>query len=190
MLPIQLLVQNLLYDLSQTTIPFDRVEAAALLQPQRWHAEDIRRSMLCFGPLSTGVDLMCFALLWWVFDARHGSQQAFFQSAWFLEGLLSQVLAVHLLRSRPWPCVQSRAATPLLASSVAVAGLAIWLVQGPWGAALGFVALPAACFLALAVLMGSSLMLTQWAKAAYTARWGWPDGTLPAPSPPTQSRPL
>jgi Mg2+-importing ATPase len=177
MLPIQLLVQNLLYDLSQTTIPFDRVEAAALRHPPRWHTADIRRTMLCFGPLSTLIDLACFALLWWAFDARDSSQQALFQSGWFLEGLLSQVLAVHLFRSQAWPFVQSRAALPLLASSAAIGALGIWLVQGPVGAALGFVALPSGYFLALAGLLGASLMLTQCAKAAYVRRWGWPDGT-------------
>ena len=101
MLPLQLLVQNLLYDLSQTTIPFDPVDAEDLAKPRKWEALGIARFMLFLGPISSVFDLATFALLWWIFGAYSPQKQSLFQSGWFVEGLLSQTLIGHMIRSPP-----------------------------------------------------------------------------------------
>ena len=109
MRPLQLLVQNLLYDIGQAGIPFDNVDADLVARPLRWNPADIARFMLCFGPVSAVFDLATFAVLWWVFDANSVARQGLFQSGWFLVGLLTQTLVVHLLRTPRLPFVQSRA---------------------------------------------------------------------------------
>ncbi|MGB7479062.1 MAG: magnesium-translocating P-type ATPase, partial [Burkholderiaceae bacterium] len=115
MLPLQLLVQNLLYDVSQIAIPFDRVDDELLRAPQRWEPGEIGRFMVFFGPLSSLFDFATFVLMWFVFGATTPAQQSLFQSGWFVVGLLTQTLIVHMIRTPKLPFIQSRAAAPLLA---------------------------------------------------------------------------
>jgi len=126
MLPIQLLVQNLLYDFSQTTIPFDRVDPAYLRRPRRRYAGDIGRFTLFIGPISSIFGITTYALLWFVFRANNASVQSLFQSGWFIEGLLSQTLIVHMIRTQKIPFIQSRAAWPAMLTTAAImaAGIA------------------------------------------------------------------
>ena len=114
MLPMQLLVQNLLYDISQIAIPFDNVDEELLQQPQRWNPGDIGRFMVFFGPISSIFDITTFCVMWFVFGANTPAQQTLFQSGWFVVGLLTQTLIVHMIRTPKIPFIQSRAATPLL----------------------------------------------------------------------------
>jgi Mg2+-importing ATPase len=102
MLPLQLLVQNLLYDLSQTTLPFDSVDAEDLAAPRGWETYGIARFMFFLGPISSVFDLATFALLWWVFGANTIEKEALFQSGWFVEGKKSRAekKATRLLRAR------------------------------------------------------------------------------------------
>src|SRR6202011_3732232 len=90
MLPLQLLVQNLLYDLSQTTIAFDPVDDEDLAKPRKWEAQGIARFMLFLGPISSVFDLATVALMASVFGENRYEKQALFQAGWFVEGLLSQ----------------------------------------------------------------------------------------------------
>src|ERR1700757_3859800 len=85
MLPVQLLTQNLLYDLSQTAIPFDSVDPEYLTKPRKGAIGDIRRFLLWLGPISSLFDYATFALLWWVFGANDPAKQSLFQSGWFVE---------------------------------------------------------------------------------------------------------
>ena len=86
MLPLQLLVQNLLYDIGQTGIPFDRVDPGLVARPLQWHPADIGRFMLFFGPISSLFDIVTFAVMWFVFHASSLAQQGLFQSGWFVVG--------------------------------------------------------------------------------------------------------
>ena len=95
-----MLVQNLLYDISQVGIPFDRVDEEYLEQPRKWEVGDIGRFMLFIGPISSIFDITTFAVLWFVFGANTPDKQALFQSGWFIEGLLSQTLIIHMIRTR------------------------------------------------------------------------------------------
>jgi Mg2+-importing ATPase len=86
MLPMQLLMQNLLYDLSQIAIPFDNVDEEMVARPLRWNPQDLGRFMLFFGPISSLFDVLTFALMWFVFHASTAAQQSLFQSGWFVVG--------------------------------------------------------------------------------------------------------
>jgi Mg2+-importing ATPase len=158
MLPLQILVQNLLYDLSQTAIPFDRVDDDWARAPRRWSVASIGRFMLLMGPVSSLFDYATFALMWFVFGASTPAQQALFQSGWFVESLVSQTLIVHVIRTGRIPFVQSRASPPLMWATFGVAVLALYLPFSPIAASLGLQALPAVYFVyLLALALGYAL---------------------------------
>ncbi|MDQ5897469.1 MAG: P-type Mg2+ transporter, partial [Pseudomonadota bacterium] len=173
MLPLQLLVQNLMYDLSQTAMAFDRVDDELLARPLAWNASGIGRFMLCFGPVSSVFDLATFALMWWGFGANDPTRQALFQSGWFVAGLLTQTLVVHLLRTPRIPFVQSRASATLLAMTAAIVVAGVWLPMGPLASHFRLQALPAAYFGGLGlILLGYGALATQ-VKRIYIRRFGW-----------------
>ncbi len=101
--------------MSPVAIPFDNVDDEQIRKPQRWNPADLGRFMVFFGPISSIFDILTFGLMWWVFHANTVEMQTLFQSGWFIEGLLSQTLIVHMIRTRRIPFVQSRAARPLFA---------------------------------------------------------------------------
>ena len=173
MLPLQLLVQNLLYDISQTGIPFDQVDAELVQQPLKWNPADIGRFMLFFGPISSIFDLCTFVLMWRVFSADTVAEQALFQSGWFVVGLLTQTLVVHLIRTPKLPFIESRAAAPLLLMTLAIAALGIFLPMGPFAGILNFVPLPAAFFPWLAAILIAYCVLVSLMKRYYIHRFGW-----------------
>jgi magnesium-transporting ATPase (P-type) len=172
MVPADVILQNLLYDLSQTAIPFDRVDPEYLERPRRWQVGDIGRFMLSIGPISSIFDLTTFALLWFAFGANTVDRQSLFQTGWFVEGLLSQTLIIHMIRTSKVPFLQSRAATPLILLTLAVmaAGLAIPYTR--LGAAVGMVPLPPAYFPWLAVTLAGYFVFTQVIKHQYLRRYG------------------
>ena len=164
MLPLQLLVQNLLYDLSQTTIPFDPVDAEDLAKPRRWEAQGIARFMLVLGPISSVFDLATFALLWWALGANTVDTQALFQSGWFVEGLLSQTLIVYMIRTRKVPFFQSWPCAPLLFTTMAIATIGAILPFTAIGSAIGLVRLPPVYFFWLAGILVSYCLVVQTVK--------------------------
>jgi len=173
MLPLHLLVQNLLYDVSQIAIPFDNVDAEFLREPQHWNPADLGRFMVFFGPLSSVFDILTYAVMWFVFAANTPAHQTLFQSGWFVEGLLSQMLVVHLIRTRKIPFVQSRAAWPLLAMGAAIAAVGIWLPMGPVSHYFKLQALPLSYFPWLLLMLAGYAALVQAVKGWYARRYGW-----------------
>ena len=171
MLPIQLLVQNLLYDISQTTIPFDHMDAEYLAVPRKWEATDIGRFMRWIGPVSSLFDVITFALLWFAFGARTPAHASLFQSGWFIEGLLSQTLIVHMIRTTKLPFIESRAAGPVLAMTGLVMAVGLALPFTPVGAYLGMQALPGAFMGWLAAVLVGYAVLTQLIKRVYIRRF-------------------
>jgi P-type Mg2+ transporter len=171
MLPLQLLVQNLLYDLSQTTIPFDPVDAEDLAKPRRWEAQGIARFMLVLGPISSVFDLATFALLWWAFGANSVDKQALFQSGWFVEGLLSQTIIVHMIRTRKVPFFQSWPCAPLLFSTLAVFAIGAILPFTVIGLAIGLVPLPPVYFFWLAGILAGYCLVVQIVKIWFLNRF-------------------
>ncbi|NMM91531.1 magnesium-translocating P-type ATPase [Rhodococcus sp. SRB_17] len=173
MLPIQLLVQNLLYDISQIAIPFDNVDDELVRQPLRWNPQDLGRFMVFFGPISSVFDLLTFALMWWVFQAQTLAQQTLFQSGWFVVGLLTQTLIVHMIRTPKLPFLQSRAAWPLLGMTLAVMAVGIFLPMGPLAGYFKLQALPLPYFGWLVAILLGYATLTTVLKRVYIRRFGW-----------------
>ncbi|NIE77962.1 magnesium-translocating P-type ATPase [Pantoea sp. Ap-967] len=172
MLAIQLLLQNLMYDASQLALPWDRLDGDFLVQPRKWDARNIGRFMLWVGPTSSVFDITTFALMWYVFAANSVHMQALFQSGWFVEGLLSQTLVVHMLRTRKVPFFQSRAALPVTLATLLVMGLGIYLPFSSLGAMVGLVPLPLAYFPWLVATLVGYCVLAQTIKTLYIRRFG------------------
>jgi P-type Mg2+ transporter len=171
MLPIQLLTVNLLYDLSQTSIPWDDMDPEYLATPRKWRADDIGRFMIFVGPTSSVLDILTFALMWYVFGANVIARQSLFQAGWFVESLATQTLIVHMIRTAKVPFIQSRAAWPVIAltSAIIVAGMLIPF--STLGAKLGLVALPASYFAWLALFLVCYCALAQAMKVWYMKRF-------------------
>ena len=173
MLPLHLLIQNLLYDVSQVAIPFDNVDDEQIQKPQRWNPSELGRFMVFFGPISSIFDILTFCLMWWVFQANVPEAQTLFQSGWFIEGLLSQTLIVHMIRTRRIPFVQSRAAWPLFAMTMVVMLIGIALPFSPLAGYLQLQALPLSYFPWLIAILAGYMTLTQMVKGFYSRRYGW-----------------
>ncbi len=173
MLPLQLLVQNLLYDVAQTGIPFDNVDDELVRAPLRWNPADIGRFMIFFGPISSIFDIATFALMWWVFDANSLASQSLFQSGWFVVGLLTQTLVVHMIRTPKLPFIQSRAATPLLLLSAAIMAVGVFLPMGPLAPYFKLQPLPSTYFAWLVAILLGYAILTSVMKRLYIRWYGW-----------------
>ena len=173
MLPMQLLVLNLLYDISQIVIPLDHVDEEMLLLPQRWQPGDIGRFMLFFGPLSSVFDIITFAMMWFVFGANTPERQTLFQSGWFVVSLLTQTLIVHMIRTPKIPFVQSRPANALLAMTGIIVCIGLFLPEGPLADYFKLQPLPWLYFVLLPFIVFGYVALTQAMKGFYRRRWGW-----------------
>jgi Mg2+-importing ATPase len=173
MLPVQLLVQNLLYDISQTAIPFDNVDDELLRKPQRWNPGELGRFMLFFGPISSVFDILTYALMWFVFAANSPERQTLFQSGWFVEGLLTQTLIVHTIRTQKIPFVQSRASPPLMFMTGAIMAAGVFIAMGPVSRYFKMQPLPLVYFAFLAAILMGYMALTQAMKGFYARRYGW-----------------
>ncbi len=173
MLPMHLLVQNLLYDISQIAIPFDNVDEELLTQPQRWNPGDIGRFMLFFGPISSVFDIATYAIMWFVFGADKPEMQTLFQSGWFIEGLMTQTLIVHMIRTRKIPFLQSRPAAPLMVATMLIMAIGIFIPMGPVAHYFKLQALPLSYFPILALILAGYMFLAQAMKGFYDRRFGW-----------------
>ena len=173
MLPMHLLVQNLLYDVSQIAIPFDNVDEDMLKKPQRWQPADVGRFMLFFGPISSIFDILTFCLMWYVFQANTPENQTLFQSGWFVVGLLTQTLIVHMIRTPKIPFLQSRAAMPLMVMTGVIMAVGIFLPMGPLASYFKLQALPSMYFVFLPMILLAYMALTQAVKGFYIRKFGW-----------------
>ncbi|WP_303674198.1 magnesium-translocating P-type ATPase [Vampirovibrio chlorellavorus] len=173
MMPIQILAQNLLYDISQTAIPFDRVDEAFLARPHRWEVPNVERFMLTFGPVSSIFDYVLFAVMWFVFQANTEPRQALFHTGWFIEGLLSQVLIVHFIRTASIPFLQSWAAPQLLVMTGLIIAVGIYLPHSPLAPFFGFVTLPAHYFAWLVGILAAYFVLIQVVKRWFIGKFGY-----------------
>ena len=174
MMPIHLLIQNLLYDISQTTIPFDRMDPEFLRKPRRWDASDLKRFMIYIGPISSIFDIVTYLVMWHVFGCNSPEHQSLFQSGWFIEGLLSQTLIVHMIRTRKIPFIQSRATWPVIGMTTLVMVIGIVIPFTSFGASIGLQALPLSYFPWLMGILLSYCVLTQLIKNWYIRKFsGW-----------------
>jgi Mg2+-importing ATPase len=170
MLPVQILLNNLLYAVSEMPIPMDAVDSEITAKPEHWDMRFIRNFMLVMGPVSSVFDFLTFGLLLLVFHAN----EALFQTGWFIESLATQVLVIFVLRTRGNP-LKSRPHPLLAATSLAVVVVAVGLPFTPLGVWFGFAPPSAAFLLAIAGLTVSYLALAQGANWAFY-RWSGPIG--------------
>ncbi|MET9415415.1 magnesium-translocating P-type ATPase [Streptomyces klenkii] len=171
MLAIHLLVQNLAYDISQLATPWDRMDPEYLREPRTWDAKGIARFMLFIGPISSVFDITTFLVLWNVFGADSEASQTLFQSGWFVEGLLSQTLIVHMIRTRKVPFIGSRASAPVMVMTAVVMAFGLLLPFSPLAPALSMEALPMSYFPWLIAILLAYCALTQAVKTWYIRRF-------------------
>ena len=170
MAPVQVLLNNLLYDFSQTAIPTDNVDEDYLVKPRRWEIGHILKFMLYIGPVSSLFDFVTYALMLGVFHAWGNPQ--LFQSGWFVESLLTQTLIIHIIRTAKVPFVESRASAALIATSVAIACVGVAMPLTPLGTLFGFVPLPVAYWPCLAATVVVYALVTHVMKTWYVRRYG------------------
>jgi Mg2+-importing ATPase len=172
MLPIQILTQNLLYDISQISIPWDDVDQDYLKRPRKWDAGGIARFMVFIGPISSIFDVVTFLVLWFALGANTIEEQSLFQTGWFVVGLLTQTLIVHMIRTEHVPFVESRAAWPVIALTATIMAVGIYLPFSPIGEHLGMVPLPHIYFVWLVAILFGYCLLTQVVKRIYIRHFG------------------
>ena len=171
MLPIQILVQNLLYDFSQLSSPWDKMDEEFLKTPRKWEAKGIAKFMVCIGPISSIFDITTFLVLWFVFKANAPAHQSLFQSGWFVEGLLSQTLIVHMIRTQKIPFIESIASKSVVFLTLAIMAVGILLPFTRLGASIGMQGLPTMYFGILAVTLLAYCALVQIVKKIYIKKF-------------------
>ncbi|HEV7147979.1 MAG TPA: magnesium-translocating P-type ATPase [Pedococcus sp.] len=163
MLPSQILLNNVLYDAGQLTIPTDNVDEEQLRRPSHWDISFIRRFMLFFGPLSSLFDFMTFAIM---LGPLHAGADLF-RSGWFAESLATQSLVIFAIRTRRIPFLRSRPSTPLTVATWAVVAAAASLPLTPLAHLLGFARPPGAFYAALAGMVLAYLVLVELGKKVF-----------------------
>ena len=167
--PIQLLVQSLLYDFGQLTLPFDNVDNEYLKKPRKWDLKSLKHFMLFMGPLSSCFDLIVFASLWFVFGVR---EAAIFQTIWFSYGIVSNLVGMHIIRTSKIPFVQSNASKMVYASSILLSIVAIIVPFTIIGKFIGLVAIPLEY---LSIIIGVPILyciIAMFAKKVYIKKYG------------------
>ena len=181
MQPIQILTNNLLYDISQTGIPLDHVDPEFSRNPQAWDIRFIRKFMVFIGPISSIFDYATFALMWFVFGCSAwigGSPEVqshamrLFNTGWFVESLLTQTLIVHIIRTNRIPFFQSAASLPMMLTTTLVMVTAMYLPYSPIAPALGLVPLPALFWPIIAGYLTAYSILTHLVKTWFNRRYG------------------
>ena len=167
--PIQLLVESLLYDFGQLTLPFDNVDNEYLKEPKRWNTKSLKRFMLFMGPLSSAFDLIVFASMWFIFGIR---EAATFQTIWFTYSIVSNLLGMHVIRTAKIPFVQSQASNMVYVSSILICIIAI-LVPYTWlGGIIGLVALPIKYLSIILIVPILYCIVALFAKKIYIKKFG------------------
>jgi P-type Mg2+ transporter len=183
MLPIQVLVNNMLYDVSQIGIPSDRVDPEFTRLPRKWNIGNIRRFMIFIGPMSSIFDYATFLLMLFFFGAAAFSAPgtsaaarsylaSLFHTGWFVESILTQTLIVHVIRTRRIPFIQSRASPVMFFFTFLVMGIGVYLPYSPLAGSLGFVPLPAIYWAWIGGFLIAYCLLTHHVKAWFFRRYG------------------
>ncbi|HBK59085.1 MAG TPA: magnesium-translocating P-type ATPase [Spirochaetaceae bacterium] len=182
MKPLQILTNNLLYDFSQTGIPVDNVDPELVEKPMKWDINNIKRFMVCVGPISSIFDYATFGLMWFFFHAsdylvpglpaaQKDALSQLFQTGWFVESLLTQTLIVHIIRTRRIPFFQSRASAPMMLMTLLVMATGIWLPYSPLAPLLGLVPLPGIYWLWIVGFLVTYSIITHKVKRWFFRRF-------------------
>jgi Mg2+-importing ATPase len=164
MAPIQILTNNMLYDISQIPIPTDAVDDELVAKPRPWNIAEIRRFILCVGPISSIFDYTTFFVMLHIFKCWHPSNAPLFQTGWFVESLMTQTLIIHIIRTNKIPFLQSRASWSLMLTTAGIMAFGAWLPFSPLASSLGLVHLPGLYWPILLVTLLAYAGLTQTVK--------------------------
>ncbi|MBM6615721.1 magnesium-translocating P-type ATPase [Desemzia sp. RIT804] len=167
MLSIQLLVQNLIYDVAQLTIPWDTMDPEDLMKPSKWGTSDLLKFTFSIGPISSIFDILTFILMWFVFQANTVQDAALFHSGWFVIGLITQTVVVHVIRTKKIPFIQSRASLSVTISTLAVIAAAVLIPGSKFGTFFDFVALPTSYWKWMILIVIAYIVTTQVVKDIY-----------------------
>ena len=171
MKPIQILTNNLLYDISQLAIPFDNVDKDYIQKPRKWKIDDIRRFIIYIGPVSSIFDYATYFVMLFIFNSF--SNPSLFQTGWFVESLLTQTLIIHVIRSKGLPFIKSRAHPLLILTTIIISLIGIFLVNSPFAPLFDFTTLPLLYWPILVGILISYILLTQLVKIYYIKKFGW-----------------
>lgn len=171
MLPIHLVVQNLLYDISQIAIPWDEMDGEYLVAPAQWKTSDLLRFMLFIGPSSSLFDILLFNLNYFAYgwNEDSGDNATHFQTGWFMLGLATQVSVVHMIRTAKLPFIQSRSSWSLLLCSAVIMAAAFLIPLSPLAPVLSMTPPPSSYFLVVLSLVAGYTLTSQLTKALYIA---------------------
>jgi Mg2+-importing ATPase len=183
MKPIQILLNNLLYDFSQTGIPTDNVDKEIIEKPLKWKIDNIKKFMIFIGPLSSIFDYATFGLMWFFFGVSQylslsisgvekDALEKLFQTGWFVESLLTQTLIVHIIRTRKIPFFGSRASLPMTLTTLLIMLTGIWLPYSPFASVFGLVPLPAIYWLWIFGFLVSYGIITHLVKTWFFNKYG------------------
>ena len=169
MLPIQILLNNFLYDLSQAAIPSDQVDKEYLRNPRQWNVNAIKKFMLIIGPISSVYDFFTYGVMLLIFHAR----AELFHTGWFIESLCTQTLVIHVIRTGKIPFIESMPSNFLIFTSIFIVSLGIFIPFSPLARPFGFVAPPPAYFLALFLMVVTYLFFVQIVKTWFIKKYGY-----------------
>jgi len=183
MAPIQVLLNNLLYDASQVGIPSDKVDEEYLTTPRKWNIGNIRRFMMVIGPMSSVFDYATFFLMLYVFKCNLFSDpgtsaadrtyyESLFHTGWFVESILTQTLIVHIIRTRKIPFFQSMASPFLLGTTIVVMAVGAFLPYSPFAGYFGLVALPVSYWYWIGGFLLCYSFMTHYVKVWFHNKYG------------------
>lgn len=167
--PIQLLVQSLLYDLGQLSLPYDNVDKEYVQKPRRWDMKSIKRFMYYMGPTSSIFDLVVFALLWFAFGIRTAE---LFQTTWFCYGIISTMMGLHVIRSSKRPFVETHASNAVYATTILISLVTLLIPFTPLGSIIGFVPIPLTYIVVILGVAFLYCMLASLVKKLYIKKYG------------------
>lgn len=171
MLPLEILLQTLIYDITQIVIPWDKVDEEYLKTPRKWDGADIVKFTVIVGPTSSIFDQTTFLLMWFVFGCTSAAKVPMFQTAWFIEGLATQVLVVYMLRTEKIPFFQSNASWQMNIGIIASLAIGWTLPYTKLGAIVGMVPVPLIYFVYIAFVIIAYCTLTQFVKMWYIKKY-------------------
>lgn len=170
MLPVHILIQNLLNDFAQIGMPFDNVDLDYIRKPKTWNTRGIKKFMFAFGIISTALDMLCFAVLWFIFKYNNMESAILFQSGWFVFGILSQTLIIHMIRTNKIPFIQSKSSKQLIISTFAIVLITIVISFTSIATIFDLSVLPYSYLAWIVVLMLVYVLLIQIYKKIYLRR--------------------
>lgn len=167
--PIQLLVEGLLYDFGQMTLPLDNVDKEFLQKPKKFDIKSMKQFMLFMGPLSSCFDIIVFIALWFVLKVRDA---ATFQTFWFSYSIVSNLIGMHIIRTAKIPFLQSNASKWVYASSLTLCVVGILVPYTPLGAAIGLVHNPISYIPLILIITALYCVVAMFAKKIYIKKYG------------------